>query len=360
MIFLQNDYSLGAHPKVLQALVDTNLENTLPYGEDEYCTAAADRIRDMIGRPDAAVHFLTGGTQTNQTALAAFLQRPHYSVISADTGHICVHETGAIEATGHKINHVATEDGKLTPEGIEHVMFLHEDEHWVSPKGIYISNSTETGLIYSRRELLDLRACCNKHGLFMYLDGARLAMALTSEKNLTASASDEECGAADGPVDFKFLGWICDAFYIGGTKCGALFGEALVILNDALKSEMRPLIKQRGGMIAKGRLLGVQFDTLLADNLYLDLGANANRMARLLADGIRAKAAADPSKGYEFIAPFETNMIFILVPKEMVPQLAEKAAFETYPVMTDTHQGIRLVTSWATTEEEVNAFLDLL
>ena len=158
MIFLQNDYSLGAHPKVLQALIDTNLENTLPYGEDQYCAAAADRIRDMIGRSDAAVHFLTGGTQTNQTALAAFLQRPHYSVISADTGHICVHETGAIEATGHKINHVASEDGKLTPEGIEGVMFLHEDEHWVSPKGIYISNSTETGLIYSRTELLALKA----------------------------------------------------------------------------------------------------------------------------------------------------------------------------------------------------------
>ena len=338
MIFLKNDYSLGCHPIVLQALVDTNMELHDGYCEDEYCRKAADRIRKLVKCPEADVHFLPGGTLMNLSALAAFLLRPHWSVISADSGHICVHETGAIEATGHKINHVKTRDGKLRPADIEDVLIFHEDEHYVLPKAIYISDSTETGLVYTREELQALRACCDKHGLYIYLDGARLPMALSNEKN---------------DVLFEDLPQICDAFYLGGTKCGAMFGEALVIVNDALKEDMRFLIKQRGALLAKGRLMGVQFDALLEGGLYLDLGDQAVRMATQLAKGIAGK-------GYEFYLPQESNMVFPMFPKELAEFLATKVMFETYPVVTDTHQCIRLVTSWGTTQEEIKAFLELI
>lgn len=329
---------MGACREVLDALVETNMELADGYGEDEHCRSAAAYIRELIKCPEAAVHFLTGGTQTNQTALAAFLLRPHWSVISADTGHICVHEAGAIEATGHKINHVASPDGKLRPEDIDYVMFLHEDEHWVKPKAIYISNSTETGLIYSKAELLALRAACDKYELYMYIDGARLAMALT---------------CADNDLTFEDFPKIADAFYIGGTKCGALFGEALVIVNDDLKEDMVSLIKQRGGLLAKGRLLGVQFNALMRNNAYLDYGAHANRMAQILAEGIEAK-------GYEFAIPPQTNLLFPLFTKQKAKELEEKVMFETYPIVTDTHQCIRLVTSWGTTEQEIREFLKLI
>ena len=338
MIFLKNDYSLGCHPIVLQALVDTNMELHDGYCEDEYCRKAADRIRKLVKCPEADVHFLPGGTLMNLTALAAFLLRPHWSVISADSGHICVHETGAIEATGHKINHVKTRDGKLRPADIEDVLIFHEDEHYVLPKAIYISDSTETGLVYTKEELQALRDCCNKHGLYIYLDGARLPMAMNSEKN---------------DVGFEDLPQICDAFYLGGTKCGAMFGEALVIVNDDLKEDMRFLIKQRGALLAKGRLMGVQFDALLEGGLYLDLGDQAVRMATQLAKGIAGK-------GYEFYLPQESNMVFPMFPKELAEFLATKVMFETYPVVTDTHQCIRLVTSWGTTPEEIKAFLELI
>ena len=338
MIFLKNDYSLGCHPIVLQALVDTNMELHDGYCEDEYCRKAADRIRKLVKCPEADVHFLPGGTLMNLSALAAFLLRPHWSVISADSGHICVDETEAIEATGDKINHVKTKHGNLRPADIEDVLIFHEDEHYVLPKAIYISDSTETGLVYTKEELQALRACCNEHGLYIYLDGARLPMALSSEKN---------------DVSFEDLPQICDAFYLGGTKCGAMFGEALVIVNDALKEDMRFLIKQRGALLAKGRLMGVQFDALLEGGLYLDLGDQAVRMATQLAKGIAGK-------GYEFYLPQESNMVFPMFPKEQAEFLATKVMFETYPVVTDTHQCIRLVTSWGTTQEEIKAFLELI
>ena len=231
-----------------------------------------------------------------------------------------------------------TKDGKLRPADIEDVLIFHEDEHYVLPKAIYISDSTETGLVYTKEELQALRDCCNEHGLYIYLDGARLPMALSSEKN---------------DVGFEDLPQICDAFYLGGTKCGAMFGEALVIVNDALKEDMRFLIKQRGALLAKGRLMGVQFDALLEGGLYLDLGDQAVRMATQLAKGIAGK-------GYEFYLPQETNMVFPMFPKEQAEFLATKVMFETYPVVTDTHQCIRLVTSWGTTKEEIKAFLELI
>lgn len=338
MIFLKNDYSLGACPKVMNALVETNLNLSDGYGTDEYCREGADYIRELIKCPTAQVHFLMAGTQTNQTALAAFLMRPHHSVISADTGHICVHETGAIEATGHKVIHVATPQGKLTPEDIERVIEFHEDEHYVLPKAVYISNSTETGLIYKKDELLALREACDKHDLILYMDGARLAMALTCQ---------------DNDVKFEDLPKIADAFYIGGTKCGALFGEALVIVNDKLKEDMRYLIKQRGAMLAKGRLLGVQFNALLKDNTYLELGAHANKMAKILVDGIKAK-------GYEFAIPPQTNLLFPYFPPELIEKLSKSVMFEPYHLKKDGMKTIRLVTSWGTTEREVEEFLNLI
>lgn len=337
MIFLKNDYSLGAHPKVLQALTDTNMTLTDGYGIDPFCDGAADMIREMIDCPEAYVQFLTAGTQTNQTALAAFL-RPHHSVISPSTGHVCVHETGAIEATGHKINHVSTTDGKLRPEDIDAVMAEHEDEHYVKPAIIYISNSTETGLIYTKAELIALREKCLEHGLLTYIDGARLAMAMTAPEN---------------DLKLEDLPKLCDAFYIGGTKCGAMFGEALVIVKKELQEDIRWLVKQRGGMIAKGRLLGVQFQALLKDGFYFELGAHANRLAKKLADGISAK-------GYEFAIPPQTNMLFPLFTKEKVEELRENVMFEGWQYPSETHAAIRLVTSWGTTEEEVDAFLELI
>lgn len=338
MIFLKNDYSLGACSEVMDALVETNMMLTDGYGEDEFTKGAANLIKDIIGRPDAEVHFVTGGTQTNQIAMSAFLLRPHWSVISADSGHICVHETGAIEATGHKINHVKTADGKLRPEDIDDVMIFHEDEHYVLPRMIYISNSTETGLIYTKSELVELRKTCDRHGLLMYIDGARLAMALTCKGN---------------DVNIKDIAELADAFYIGGTKCGILMGEALVILNDALKEDMRFLIKQRGGLLAKGRLLGVQFGALMRDELYFRLGKHANDMAQKLADGVK-------EKGYELAFPHQTNMVYPMFTKADAARLAEQVMFETYPIVTETHQTIRLVTSWGTTEEEVDGFLELI
>lgn len=337
MIFLKNDYSLGAHPRVLQALTDTNMTLTDGYGIDPFCDGAADMIREMIDCPEAYVQFLTAGTQTNQTALAAFL-RPHHSVISPSTGHVCVHETGAIEATGHKINHVPTTDGKLRPEDIDAVMAEHEDEHYVKPAIIYISNSTETGLIYTKAELIALREKCLEYGLLTYIDGARLAMAMTAPEN---------------DLKLEDLPKLCDAFYIGGTKCGAMFGEALVIVKKELQEDIRWLVKQRGGMIAKGRLLGVQFQALLKDGFYFELGAHANRLAKKLADGIAAK-------GYEFAIPPQTNMLFPLFTKEKVKELSEKVMFEGWQYPSETHAAIRLVTSWGTTEEEIEKFLELI
>lgn len=337
MIFLKNDYSLGAHPAVFEALAETNMTLSDGYCEDEHCYAAADNIRSLIKCDSADVHFLTGGTQTNMTALAAFL-RPHHSIISADTGHICVHETGAIEATGHKINHVPTENGKLLPQHIDEVMAFHEDEHYVKPRIIYISNSTETGLIYKKSELIALREACDKYGLLMYIDGARLAMALTANGN---------------DLSFEDFPKIADAFYIGGTKCGAMFGEALIVVNDSLKEDLRYLIKQRGGLMAKGRLLGVQFNALLKDNLYLKLGAHANEMAKQLSNGIK-------SKGYEFAVPPETNLLFPVFPKELVAELKKSVMFEGWPYSTETHEAIRLVTSWGTRESEIKEFLKLI
>ena len=245
MIYLKNDYSEGCLPEVLDALTKTNFEATTGYGEDEYCRDAANKIRAVFGCPDADVHFLVGGTQTNQTAISAFL-RPWEAAVGTHLAHIATHETGSIEATGHKVLTACAPDGILTPEMVRDIVAVHDSEHMVKAKLVYISDSTEVGTIYSKAQLTALHDCCRELGLYLYLDGARLASALTSPANDVA------------PEDLPKL---CDAFYIGGTKNGALFGEALVIVNDALKPDFRYGLKQHGGMLAKGRLLGVQFAT---------------------------------------------------------------------------------------------------
>ncbi|MEG0292225.1 MAG: beta-eliminating lyase-related protein [Anaerovoracaceae bacterium] len=337
MIYLKNDYSKGAHPKIMEALLDTNMENTDGYGKDKFCEAASDTIRDMIACPSADVHLLMAGTQTNLTGLSSIL-RPHEAVISAFTGHICVHEAGAIEATGHKIIHLPSPDGKILPEQIDAVMEEHDDEHYVVPRVVFISNLTETGMIYTKAELIALRESCDKHNLLLYMDGARLAMALTQK---------------DNDVDITDLAKLTDIFYIGGTKCGILFGEALVIVNDDLKKDFRRLMKQRGAVLAKGRLLGVQFSAIFEDDLYFTLGKNANDLADKLIDGIK-------SRGYEFANPPCSNLVFPIFPNELIEKLREKVMFEGWLKNNDGTSSIRLVTSWSTTEDEIKEFLNLI
>lgn len=337
MIYLKNDYTKGAHPKVMAALMDTNMESTDGYGYDHHCDEASDLIKTLIDCQKVDVHFLMAGTQTNLTGLSSIL-RPHEAIIAPHTGHICVHETGAIEATGHKIIHVPSADGKLLPSQIDEVMEEHEDEHYVKPRVIFISNLTETGINYKKSELLALRETCNKYGLLMYVDGARLAMALTQK---------------DNDVLLSDLPKIADIFYIGGTKCGILFGEALVIVNDDLKTDTRWLIKQRGAMLAKGRLLGVQFKAILSDNLYFELGKNANELADKLVAGIK-------EAGYSFANEPCSNLVFPIFPNELVEKLKKDVAFEGWLKYKDGTSSIRLVTSWSTTEADITNFLKLI
>jgi len=278
-----------------------------------------------------------GGTQTNLTMIASAL-RPYEAVICADTGHINVHETGAIESTGHKVLTVPKEDGKLTPADVLSVIRSHPDEHMVKPRMVYISQSTEVGTVYARHELEALRAVCDRQNLLLYLDGARLASGMTAE----------DCDLI--PADLHRL---CDAFYIGGTKNGALFGEALVLVNDALKPDFRYMIKNRGAMLAKGWLLGMQFEGLFTGDLYFTLGRHANAMAARLRDGLIAR-------GYELAYPSTTNQVFAVLDKDQIFELTTEAAFEFTKNWDATHDVVRFVTSWATKAEDVDAMLALL
>ena len=271
MIRFNCDYSEGAHPKILERLVQTNMEQTPGYGEDEHCRRAAQLIQKECGRQDVDVHFMVGGTQTNLTVISAAL-RPHQGVISADTGHVNVHESGAIEATGHKVlAQTGCPQGKLTAQMVRQVVESHYDDetqvHMVQPKMVYLSHPTELGTLYTKRELEALGQVCREKGLYLFLDGARLGY------GLTAPGTD---------VTMADIARICDAFYIGGTKVGALFGEALVLANPALKEDFLYLIKQKGAMLAKGRLLGVQFEAMFEDGLYYEMGKAANQAAAVI------------------------------------------------------------------------------
>ena len=329
----RNDYSEGAHPRVLQALTDTNLIQTVGYGHDPICAAAREIVRGLCAAPEADVHFLVGGTQTNLVVIDSVL-RPYEAVISAHTGHVNVHETGAIEATGHKVCTVLSPDGKLTAELVESVVNAHTSEHMVHPRLVYISDTTEIGTVYTKAELEALRRCCDRHGLFLFLDGARLASALTSPEN---------------DLTLPDLAALTDAFYIGGTKNGALFGEAVVLRTP--NEHFRWHMKQRGAILAKGRLLGVQFRALLQDGLYFELGRHANELAFRLRDGVAAL-------GYPFPVPSASNQQFPVLPDRIVEQLnAMGYEFETDHRVDADHTCIRLVTSWATPGSAVEQFL---
>lgn len=329
-----NDYSEGAHPRVLQLLASSNLTQEPGYGEDSLSLQAADLLRAATGNADADVHLVSGGTQANLIALASML-RPYESIIAADSAHILVHETGAIEATGHKISGVPNSDGKLVPDQVRAVVSQHSDEHMVSPRVVYLSQATEFGTIYSKAELSALSSTCRELGLYLYLDGARIAPALVS------AASD---------MTLTELASLVDMLYIGGTKNGALLGEALVINAPALKDHFRFHLKQRGALLAKGRLLGAQFVALFDGDLYFELARHANAMAVQLADGLRASGAS-------FLTEPVTNQVFPILGDAQIAALRSHYAFHVWTRVDARRSAIRLVTSWATPEEAVAGFL---
>ncbi len=338
MICFRSDYSQGAHPKVMDALFQTNEEHTDGYGLDPHCGHAAEMIRELIGRPEAEIHFMTGGTSCNVTMIAAAL-RPYESVVALRSGHAYFHETGAVEAAGHRIVAMDGADGKLRPEDIDRAWEEYEDEHTPLPRLVYISQPTEIGTLYSKAELTAVRAKCEEKDMLLYVDGARLGAALT-------------CRAND--LSIRELARLCDAFYIGGTKNGALFGEALVILNEKLEDHFRWMIKRQGGLLAKGRLLGVQFEALLEggeNSVYFEMAAHANAMADRLREGLK-------ERGISFFGNSVTNQIFPILPAGAVKKLEEDFFFYEWAPEKDGQIIIRLVTGWGTSEEDVRAFLD--
>ncbi len=337
MYSFNNDYSEGAHPKILEVMINANLIQKTGYGLDDNCASARALIRQEIGREDADVHFIVGGTQTNLITIGTAL-RPWQAVISTDKGHINVHETGAIEATGHKVIAMPSKDGKLTPAHIQKALDLHTDEHMVQPKMVYISNSTEIGTQYSKAELEALHHICRQKGLYLFLDGARMGTALTSSVN---------------DLTLQDIARLTDVFYIGGTKGGALFGEALVICHQDLKPDFRFMVKQRGAMLAKGWLLGIQFEELFSNNLFYDLASHSNEMAAILRKGIE-------KCGYSFYSDSMTNQLFPIFPDQVIAKLEKDFLFSVQERIDDSHTAIRLVTSWATSEEACRRFVSLL
>lgn len=338
MIRFNSDYQEGAHPRILQALLETNMVQTAGYGEDEYCARARELIRGVCHAPEADVHFLVGGTQTNFTLLSAAL-RPHQGAVSAASGHIAVHETGSVEATGHKVIALPPENGKITAAQVDECCRLHfEDEsheHMVMPKLVYLSLPTEYGTLYSREELRAMRAVCDRWQLYLFVDGARLGYGLASE----------ECD-----VDLPFLAATADAFYIGGTKQGALFGEALLMMNPALKQDFRYILKQKGGMLAKGRLLGIQFIELFRDGLYFELSAHAHGLAMKLRNALRGMQLP-------FFIESPTNQQFPILPDAVLAALSQKYSYSYMHRVDGEHSCVRFCTSWATTEENVDALI---
>lgn len=329
-----NDYSEGTHERILKVLSDTNLLQEQGYGNDDFCHQAVELIRNKIQNPQADVHFVSGGTQANLIVIDSML-KSYESIIATTQGHIAVHEGGAIEATGHKINTVQTEDGKLRVSDIQSVLDIHTDEHMVKPKAVFIANSTEIGTIYTEEELEELSRFCKKNKLYLYLDGARLGSALVSKKNnLTLSK----------------LAQLVDVFYIGGTKNGALLGEAIILLNDDLKENFRFYLKQRGALLAKGRILGIQFLELFKDDLFFELASHANSMAEKLSQGIK-------NLHYDFLVEPASNQIFPVFPNVLIKKLEQKYAFHVWQKFDEENSVIRLVTSWATQEKFVDLFL---
>ena len=329
------DYNEGAHPRILQRLAETNYVQTPGYGEDEFCARARDLIRCACNAPEADVHFLVGGTQTNATVIASAL-RPHQGVVCAETGHINVHETGAVEHTGHKVLALPATNGKITAAQVSDALQGHHDdvnfEHMVQPGMVYLSFPTEYGTLYTLSELTAISDVCRKWGVPLFVDGARLGYGLMSSR----------CD-----VTLPDLARLSDVFYIGGTKQGALFGEAVVITADALKKDFRYNIKQNGGMLAKGRLLGIQFDTLFTDNLYFDISRHALEMA------MRLKAMLQ-EKGCRFFLDSPTNQQFVVLENKQLEELSKHVAFDLWDRVDPDHTAVRFATSWATPPEHID------
>ncbi len=330
-----DDYSEGCHPRILAALNKTNLVQQTAYGDDEYSEHARSLIREQLNSSDIPVFFVAGGTLANIIISSTSL-RPHEAVIAANTGHIVVRETGAIEATGHKIISVESGDGKLTPADIHTAVANNAHfPHMAKPRLVYISNATETGTVYTKSELQALSKMCKEHGLLLLLDGARLGVALT------ADVSD---------LSLVDIAELTDIFWIGGTKAGALIGEAIVIPNPQLAEDFAFHIKQRGGLLAKGRLLGVQFMELFSDGLFFELTRHANAMAQKLSESITAS-------GFKLAAPTQSNQIFLMLPDTLIESLKENYDFYVWEKVDDQHSVTRMVTSWATDEKQVDALI---
>ena len=341
MILFESDYLEGCHPRILDALRDSNLEQTLGYGEDAHCRKAADMIRYVFDAPDAEVHFLVGGTQTNVTVISSLL-RPWQGVLCAESGHINVHETGAVEHGGHKALALPAADGKITAAQVRAALEAHQSdfsrEHTVQPGMVYISFPTELGTIYTRQELQELHRVCRDWEIPLFIDGARLGYGL------------EAAGCNVLPKDLPAL---CDVFYVGGTKQGALFGEAVVFCDPALARDFRYNIKQNGGMLAKGRLLGIQFEVLMNEGLYFRLARQADRLADRIRDAFRAK-------GFSFLVENTTNQIFPVLPEAVAGRLAADFGFERWQSLGEDRVAVRFCTSWATPESAVAALEDAI
>lgn len=336
MYSFRYDYSEGCHPAILQALQKTNLEQQPGYGNDEYSVEAKRILKNLTGYQSAAIHFISGGTQTNLIVIQAVLQS-FEAVISADTGHIYVNEAGAVESTGRKIIAVKNTEGKLTPQDIQQVVDAHDHyPHVVKPKLVYISNATEIGTIYTKQELTAISKCCKKNNLYLFMDGARLGAALASVYN---------------DVTLKDIARLTDVFYLGGTKNGALLGEAVVINNKELQTDFEFHLKQRGALLAKGRILGIQFLTLLQDDLFVQNARYANKYAENI-------AAAAKKEGYVFLTPPQTNQLFIILPDTQIKKLQKKYEFYIWKKIDNKHAAIRIVTSWATEMQIVEALIN--
>lgn len=341
MLNFTNDYSEGAHEKVLQKIIAANREGLSGYGSDPYSDSAKRKIRSVFQCPEAQIFFLTGGTQTNQAVIASLLRR-HEGVIAAETGHINTHEAGAIEYTGHKILSLPAKGGKISAETLEaflRAFYADENrEHTVFPGMVYLSYPTEYGTLYSKEELKQISAICKSFQLPLYLDGARLGYGLACSQSDIAPSE---------------LAELCDVFYIGGTKVGALCGEAVVFTKNNTPPHFITLIKQHGALLAKGWLLGIQFDALFTDNLYFEIGKHAVEMA----DRLRA---AFREKNYTFFIDSPTNQIFIALENSQMERLREKVSFSFWEKLDENHTVVRFATSWATEEESVNALIGVL
>lgn len=335
MLYFSCDYAEGCHPKVLEALTVTNMESTPGYGEDDYCNRAKEKIRQYINCPNADIYFLVGGTQTNQTVIDSMLSN-YDGVVAAATGHVAVHEAGAIEYSGHKVITVPGHDGKMAPSELKQMLVDHyadeSAEHMVNPGMVYISYPTEYGTLYSKQELEDISSICKEYEIPLFIDGARLAYGLAAATDLT----------------MQDIAALSDVFYIGGTKVGALFGEAVVFTKGNTPKHMITQIKQHGALLAKGRLLGVQFDALFTDGLYMEMGRHALECA----SSIRKELI---EKGYQLYVPNPTNQIFVVMDNDKLKAFGKEVSYGFWEKYDDTHTVIRIATSWATQNDAVEA-----